>query len=99
MPQGPISVMDRNVANTAVLNVTAAAALKTSPARVVRVNVLSCSDAAGAIYDATAQAGTVAANSVFTIPATVGVYVLDWPCAKGVYVVPGGKSALSISLA
>ncbi len=99
MPQGYLPAQDRNDAITAVLNITAATAVKTAPARVIQICVLSCSTVAGAVYDATAQAGTVAANSVFTIPATVGLYRLEWPCKNGVYVVPGTGSSLSISLA
>ena len=101
MPQGPIYARDISDAVTAVLNMTGnGTAIKTTGGgRVVRVAVVASSDVAGAIYDCANTASTAAGNLVFTVPATVGVYMIDWPMKTGVTVFPGGKQTLAISLA
>ena len=100
MVQGPIYSRDISDAVTAVLNMTGnGTAIKTTGGRVVRVAVVASSDVAGAVYDCANTASTAAGNLVFTIPATVGVYMIDWPMKTGVTVFPGGKQTLAISLA
>ncbi|HET8687075.1 MAG TPA: hypothetical protein VFM18_10475 [Methanosarcina sp.] len=62
--------------------------------RMVTVNVLAASGT-GAIYDSATVASAVAANKVYTIPATAGSYTIDWPMASGIVVDPSG-STLSV---
>jgi hypothetical protein len=100
MPQGPSVTRDAADATGYVANITATTgtAIKTTGARVVRVNVVAASASTGGIYDCTAIAGTAAGNKIFSIPATVGMYALEWPCSSGVTVFPGVGMTLAVSL-
>lgn len=71
------------------------AVISAVPGRIVRINVLSASGV-GAVYDASTVASGVAAVQVFSIPATVGTYELDWPMKNGIVVNPS-SNVLSIS--
>ena len=80
-----------------VLNITAAAVIKKSAGRLVRINVLVAGSAAGSANDVAATAGAATANQVFAIPNTVGSYLLDWPCAAGIVVTPGTGQTIAVS--
>jgi hypothetical protein len=101
MPQGPN--LQRNIFNAtgyqANLTATAGVVAKSGGGRIVRVNVVAASTATGGIYDCAATASTAAANKVFSIPATVGSYPLDWPCTSGITLLPGAGMTLAVSLA
>lgn len=101
MPQGPIAVRDVIDATGYVPNITgtAVSALKTTNAKVINVVVVAASTAVGGVWDCAAAASTAAGNKIFTIPATVGVYTLNWPCATGVTVATGAGMTLVVSLA
>ena len=90
--------MRMGIAGSAVVGITSASVVKASAAVAQRVSVL-VPGSAGAIYDTNTLASTVAARQVFVIPATAGVYTLEWPCATGVTVVPGAGQTLAITLA
>ncbi len=62
--------------------------------RLVTINVLAASGT-GAAYDSATVASAVAANKVFTIPATAGSYVVDWPMSSGIVIDPA-SSTLSV---
>lgn len=81
----------------AALNITAAAVVKLGPSRVARVSVVVAGSAAGAVHDCAATGDVAAGNKIASIPNTVGVYTLDWPCAAGVAVVPGSGQTLAVS--
>jgi hypothetical protein len=95
------------VTNTAAMNpyaatvgypaLTANTVLRTAAAKVVKVSVITAGTA-GAIFDAASTGGT-ANRQIAAIPATVGVYELNWPCASGVVVNPGTGQTIAISLA
>jgi hypothetical protein len=85
-------------AGSAVVGISSASVVKVGAAVAQRVSVL-VPGSAGAIYDTNTLASTVAARQVFVIPATAGVYTLEWPCATGVTVVPGAGQTLAITLA
>ena len=85
-------------ATTTYLGVTAATALRTSAAFVQSISVISAGTAGG-IFDFNATGTGTAGKQIAVIPATVGVYQIQWPCASGVVVVPGGSQTLAISLA
>jgi len=68
--------------------------VKAGVSRLVTINVLTASGV-GAAYDIATVASAAAANQVFTIPATVGTYVIDWPMASGIVINPS-SSVLSV---
>lgn len=86
------------VANTggtsSTLNVTASTVVKTGVGRIVRF-IVTTAGSAGAIYDSITS-GT-AANLIAVMPATVGIYTLDFPVTTGVLVIPGASQVVSVS--
>ena len=100
MPQGPIFVRDVADATGYVANLTATTGnvVKTTNARVIKVAVVASSTGVGGIWDAAAIANTAASNKIFTVPATVGVYTLEWPCTAGVIATPAAGMTLAITL-
>jgi len=78
------------------LNITAATVVKATAGRIVTV-VVTTAGAAGAVYDHATTSGTGAASLIAVIPATVGVYELDFPCANGIVVAPGAAQVVSVS--
>ena len=85
-------------ATTAVLNITAATALKAAPAWLVSISVVSAGTA-GAVFDAAATGTATTNKQIAVIPATAGVYTFNWPCATGIVVAPGSSQNLAVSLA
>jgi hypothetical protein len=100
MPQGASLIRDAADATgyVANLSVTTGTVLKTAPARVAKVVVVAAASSVGALYDCAALGSTAAGNKVFTIPATVGLYTLEWPMSTGVTVFPGVGMTLAVSL-
>ena len=92
----PVGV-DRIPYSQTALDVAAAAVLKTAPGRLARVAVIVAGSAAGAAYDGVSTAGNTVANQVAVIPNAVGVYDIDWPCLKGIVIVPGTGQTLSVA--
>lgn len=82
---------------SATLNITTAVVVKGIPGRVQRVQVLVAGSAAGAVYDGTLTTGNGAANQVGVVPAAVGSYLIDMPCANGIVVAPGTGQTLAVS--
>jgi hypothetical protein len=83
------------------LNITAATNVKTTPGRVYRVIVNNTSAASGVstIIDSTGTSVTAAAT-ILVIPAAAAAgttYLIDWPCAVGISVVPGSGAIISIA--
>ncbi|CAM2168026.1 conserved hypothetical protein [Burkholderia latens] len=97
MPQNPI--VPRPGGSLSALDVSASTVVKTSPGTLYRVSVTTAGSAAGAAYDAAATNGNVATNLIAAIPNTVGVYLLEWPCANGILIVPGTGQVVSVSYA
>lgn len=86
------------------LNITTPAVVATVPpdtalgqARLVRVNVLVAGSTAGSINDAASAASAAASNLVFSIPNTVGSYLVDFPIFKGIVVTPGTGQTVAVS--
>jgi hypothetical protein len=80
------------------LNIAASAVLESGGGGVVRVIVNTAGSTAGAIYDNNSLAtGNTAANLIFSIPNTVGVYYLNFPTFNGIVVNPGSSQVLSVS--
>jgi len=95
MPQNPL--VPRYGGVNEKLDITAATVVKATPGTVFRVSVTVAGSAAGSVYDAATTAGDTAANLVASIPASVGVTDLTWPCATGILVVPGTGQTVSVS--
>lgn len=81
----------------ATLNVSADAVIKSTAGRVVRVSVLTAGSVAGAIHNAAVIADAAAGNKVATIPNTVGVYLIDFPCDIGIVYKVGTGQVVSVS--
>ncbi|KWN80868.1 hypothetical protein WM24_23835 [Burkholderia ubonensis] len=82
---------------TPIYNITAAAVVKATPGRLVRINVVVAGSAAGTANDCATTGAAAAANEIAVIPNTVGTYYLDWPCATGIVVVPGTGQTVAVS--
>lgn len=78
------------------LNITAATVVKEGIGRIVRF-VVTTAGAAGALYDSNSTSGAAAANLIAVMPATVGIYELNFPVASGILVVPGASQVVSTS--
>lgn len=78
------------------LDITARLVVKATAGRLVRINVL-VAGAVGAAYDYSGASGEAATNEIFVIPATVGTYELNWPCAVGILIAPGASQVVSVS--
>ena len=74
---------------------TAATLVKGSAGRLAVVVVTTTSTNAGAVYDAPATGITT--TPIYTIPATVGVYVVNMPVSLGILVVPGTGQTVTVS--
>lgn len=74
---------------------TAATLVKTGSGRIASVSVVVAGSAAGRIYDASSASAT--SGSVYSIPATAGVYVVNFPFVNGLVVAPGTGQTISVS--
>lgn len=97
MAQYPI--VPRPGGSASVLNITAAAVVKASPGTLYNISVVTAGSAAGSANDCATTGAAAAANKIFSIPNTVGSYVLTWPCATGIVVTPGTGQVLSVAFA
>ena len=95
--QNALRVSSGGISNS--YNITAAAAVKTTPGRLVKISVVTAGSAAGSANDCAATGDAAAANKIASIPNTVGVITLDWPCAVGIVVTPGSGQVLAVSYA
>lgn len=94
----PLSVQEGNLlvasATNSALNITTATAVKTGAGRIVRF-VVTTAGAAGTIHDSATTGAT--GTLIATIPATVGIYYLDFPVTTGILVTPGAAQVVSVS--
>jgi hypothetical protein len=77
--------------------VTSATVSSYSQRRLARVSVLVAGSTAGSVNDALSIATAAAANQVFVIPNTVGVYAIDFPILSGIVVTPGTGQTVAVS--
>lgn len=96
MAQYPL--VPRYGGNTSALDITAVKVVKASPGTLYRF-VVTVAGAVGNVYDSVSTTGNSATNLIATIPATVGIYELSWPCATGIVVAPGAGQVVSVSYA
>jgi hypothetical protein len=69
--------------------------VKNAPGRVCSVMVSVAGSAPGAVYDA--NSATAMRPSLFVIPNTVGIYVVNMPADYGIVVDPGTGQTVTIS--
>jgi hypothetical protein len=81
---------------TSKLNITAGTVVKTGSGRLATFTVI-VAGAVGAIYDTTTTGSVAASNEIAVIPATIGVYQINWPVLNGIVVVPGAAQVVSVS--
>jgi hypothetical protein len=89
------SVLTTSGGQSSKLNVTATTVIKGEPGRICRLVFNAASTSAPAVYDYTATTGFAAANLVWaggTTTAAQTVVDLEFPCSKGIVVVPGGAT-------
>lgn len=79
------------------LNITAATVVKASAGMVGVVTVAVAGSAAGAIHDIDTTGAAAAANKIYTTPAAVGSFVLNFPCDTGIVVAPGTGQTIVLS--
>lgn len=97
MPQGPFQIVSLGEANKRTLNITANTVVKATPGFVVTLSVVVAGSAAGSLHDAATVAAGVASNQIFAIPATAGVYTINFPATSGIIVKPGTGQTIAIS--
>jgi len=78
-----------------VVDISTATLVFPNAGRVCTVIVTTAGSTTGSIYDSNTTAVTT--GTVFVIPNTVGVTVLNFPVALGILVVPGTGQILSVS--
>jgi hypothetical protein len=83
--------------NATALNLAAATVIKDAAGTVFTVSV-TVAGAVGALYDNdSTSTGNVAANLIAVVPAVVGTFALNWPCATGITYVPGAAQVASFA--
>lgn len=95
--QGALRTSGGGVSNS--YNITAVAVVKATPGRLVKISVVTAGSGAGIASDCAATGDVAAANKIASIPAAIGVIILDWPCAVGITITPGTGQVLAVSYA
>ena len=78
------------------LKISVPTVVSTRPGQLLRVSVVRAGTTPGAVHDAEALAGVSASNRIATIPRTIAIYDVDWPCDFGIVVVPGAGQVLAV---
>jgi hypothetical protein len=76
--------------------ISATSVVKNSSGWVANVSVITAGSAVGYIYD-TPSASSLTGKKLYTIPNTVGVYVVQMPCNNGITVIAGTAQVVNIS--
>lgn len=81
------------------LNIAAAVLVGLAPAirRVFTVTVVTAGSTPGTVNDVATTGAAAAGNQVFSLPNTVGSYIVDWPILVGLVLVPGTGQVLAVS--
>jgi hypothetical protein len=83
--------------NSSALGVASSTVIKNGAGTLARISVTTAG-AVGAVYDNNSTStGNTSATLIAVVPATVGIYTLDWPCQTGITYVPGAAQVASIS--
>lgn len=91
------NVLGNDGGTSSLLAASGAAAInvKATPGRIMTVNVITASGVI-AVYDAATAGAAGATNEIASIPATVGVYRMNFPAASGITVNPN-NSVISVA--
>lgn len=84
---------------TSTCGITAATVVKNKGGRVVRISVTVAGSTAGSVNNANSISSATAANALWVIPNTVGVYDVSLPAPNGIIVTPGTGQTVAISWA
>jgi hypothetical protein len=76
-------------------NLSTTTLIHTGFGRVCTVIVTTAGTTAGSVYDSANTASLT--NKVYSIPNTVGVYVVNFPINYGIVIVPGSGQVVSVS--
>lgn len=79
------------------LNITVATVVKAKAGRVCKVSVIVAGSGAGTVNDLATTSGAAAANQLYVVPTTAGIYELNLPCVNGILIVPGSGQTLAVS--
>lgn len=79
------------------LNITATTLVKAKAGRIAKVSVIVAGSGAGSVYDAATLGAAGVSNEIAVIPATAGVYDIDFPVSNGIVLSPGTGQTLAIS--
>lgn len=96
----PVAAIDgtvTDIATSASYNLAASTAVKATAGKLAVVNVIVAGSAPGAVHDCATVGAAAAGNKIFNVPNTVGIYVLNWPCATGITYVVGTGQTVAIS--
>lgn len=96
----PVTAVDgaiTGIASSAAYNLAASTAVKGAAGKLAVVNVIVAGSAPGAVHDCATVGAAAAGNKIFNVPNTVGIYVLNWPCATGITYVVGTGQTVAIS--
>ena len=85
--------------NGTSLGIAASTVVKTAPGVVITVAITTAGTTAGAVYDTATTSGNIAANLVASLPNTVGLYQIGFPCVTGILIVPGSGQVVSVAYA
>lgn len=59
--------------------------------------IVTTAGAAGALYDSATIGGVASGNKIFTVPATAGIYAVNFPFQNGLVYEPGAAQVASVS--
>lgn len=91
------------VGTKSLLNITTAVMLDAvtvssyAARRISHVHVLVAGSTAGSVSDCATLGAVAASNLVFSIPNTVGIYLVDFPMILGIAITPGTGQVVSVS--
>lgn len=78
------------------VNISSSTVVKASAGRVFRVMVNTAGSTTGTLNNVTTTGGAAAANLVFTIPNTVGIYEVNAPMTSGIVIIPGTSQVIAV---
>lgn len=78
-----------------VTGITSATVVKSVPGRICTLTVVVAGSGAGMVYDSNST--SVTSKPIFAVPATAGIYVLNFPALYGITIAPGTGQTISAS--
>lgn len=95
MPQHPRWAAQKLGGLLSVCDISAPTVVKIGRGRLATVTVTAAGTTAGAAYDASATGDT--SRLIAVIPNTMGIHELNWPCSKGIVIVPGTGQVVAVA--